>query len=195
MPQNLQDLAVRLKAEGRQTPLAKTVDWEVVQRKTCKEKMTPEQTALNLWGKAALVPETGCLVIRIAPGSKYANFKSRLYPNICNAHKAAWVLAFGDILDGLWVLHRCDNGACINPEHLFLGTPSDNVQDMISKKRNRPPIGIRNGRVKLSESTVRMIKTLHATGIGRRRIGKLIGVNIGTVGSILHAGRWKHILP
>lgn len=53
------------------------------------------------------------------------------------AHRAAWIASHGDIQDGLFVLHKCDNPKCCNPAHLFLGTQSDNARDMWNKGRAR----------------------------------------------------------
>lgn len=50
----------------------------------------------------------------------------------------AWLLARGDIEDGLHVLHRCDNPPCCNPAHLFLGTNVDNIGDRVAKGRSNP---------------------------------------------------------
>lgn len=52
------------------------------------------------------------------------------------AHKVAWILTNGAIPGGLYVLHKCDNPPCCNPNHLFLGTQIDNMQDCLKKGRH-----------------------------------------------------------
>lgn len=54
----------------------------------------------------------------------------------CLAHRAAWILTFGPIPDGMGVLHHCDNPPCVRPDHLFIGTQADNARDMNAKGRN-----------------------------------------------------------
>lgn len=54
----------------------------------------------------------------------------------CSATRISWEMAFGSIPDGLHVLHRCDNPPCVNPDHLFLGDRSTNMQDSVAKGRN-----------------------------------------------------------
>lgn len=57
------------------------------------------------------------------------------------AHRVSYELHNGPIPDGLHVLHKCDVRACVNPDHLFAGDRKANMQDMLSKGRNRQPSG------------------------------------------------------
>lgn len=88
--------------------------------------------------------------------------------NTFKAHRVAMADAGKmDLHTGLFVCHRCDNPSCCNPEHLFVGTPQDNVDDMHKKKRNRIGSanggGEKNGNSKLTENDVTIIVSLLPT--------------------------------
>src|SRR5712672_3540290 len=51
------------------------------------------------------------------------------------AHRVSWIINYGEIPNGLWVLHKCDNRKCVRPDHLFLGTVQDNADDRERKHR------------------------------------------------------------
>jgi hypothetical protein len=76
-------------------------------------------------------------------GSRSAKGYGRLNVGgaVCQAHRVSWELHRGAIPSDLFVLHRCDNPPCVNPDHLFLGTALDNSRDMVSKGRQKFPKG------------------------------------------------------
>jgi len=89
------------------------------------------------------------------------------------AHKYAWEITFGKVPDGLLVLHRCDNPLCIRPDHLFLGTQSDNITDCAKKGRHP--------KSKLTADQVREIRKLRSEGIFAKDIAPRFGVSLGTI--------------
>jgi hypothetical protein len=108
------------------------------------------------------------------------------------AHRAAWISRNGPIPCGLCVLHRCDVRACINPDHLFLGTHADNTRDMLDK--GRASVGESHHAAKLTEEKVLEILALWATGEHTQKaIGAMFGVTGVLVGLIVRRNAWKHL--
>lgn len=121
-----------------------------------------------------------------AGGYGYLRWKGRR----CTAHRLAWEAANGPIPGGMHVLHKCDVRACINPDHLFLGTSAENVADMVRKSRQAGPEGESNRGAKLTESQVYEIRAMP----GRQRdIGARYGVNREIIGLIKRRKVWRHL--
>ena len=106
------------------------------------------------------------------------------------AHRVAYEISVDEIPDGMFVLHKSDNRKCVNPKHLFLGTNADNVKDMI--KKGRQAKGERNGRSKLTEEEVIMIRNLYATGdFTYNKLASLFPVCSRSIQSIVKEEYWK----
>jgi hypothetical protein len=130
------------------------------------------------------------------------------------AHRLSWLLYVGGpIPDGLWVLHRCDNRICVNPQHLFLGTPRDNTQDMLRKgrqniaalahknrrrgdnhpsryMRERLKRGAEHHSAKVTEDDVRTIRGSAASGV---EMARRFGVTPVTISRIRRRLIWSHV--
>jgi hypothetical protein len=110
------------------------------------------------------------------------------------AHRISWILAFGQIPGGMNVLHRCDNRACVRPDHLFVGTQAENVADMRSKGRSNDPEGERNHSAKLTESQVRDIREHYSRGESLASLGRRFGVMFQSIQAIVRQHRtWRHV--
>jgi hypothetical protein len=106
------------------------------------------------------------------------------------------MIHFGAIPDGMNVLHRCDNPACVNPDHLFLGTQAENVADMLAKGRNVVRKGSAQANAKLTEESVAEIKHLFSSSdLTNWRISKMYGVAEVTIRKIRNGETWKHVDP
>ncbi len=93
---------------------------------------------------------------------------------------------------GMKVLHRCDNPPCCNPDHLFLGTSKDNMDDKHQKGRQRYIKGDECSWSKLTESDVKEIRELIAQGMVQRRIAEKYNVHPATICYINKNASWNH---
>lgn len=109
------------------------------------------------------------------------------------AHRLAWLFSIGFIPGSLHVLHKCDNPKCCNPNHLWLGTHQDNIDDREKNGRNRPPIGERHSCHVLTEVEVKNIRKLLSSGKGMTFLSIKYGVSKTTIWNIQTRKTWKHI--
>jgi hypothetical protein len=110
-------------------------------------------------------------------------------------HRRAWELTYGPIPPGLFVCHRCDVRACVRPDHLFLGTPADNLHDMWAKGRGFIPHrrGEANNKARLTVAQVQDLRRQAAAGASFRSLAAAVGVTHGTVSAAVNRKTWKHV--
>lgn len=125
-----------------------------------------------------------------------------------SAHRFAYELTRDPIPEGVFVCHACDNRACVNPTHLWVGTAADNTHDCIQKGRKNTPRGEshssnmrevaargeQNGAAKLTAEKVRQIRLRYSQdGITFERLATEYGVRNATIHRIIHRKTWNHV--
>lgn len=99
--------------------------------------------------------------------------------------------------NGIWpdqACHRCDAPGCCNPDHIFDGTRQDNMQDMVSKGRNKTDRGENHGRAVLTDSKViQMRANYKAGGISLAALAKKFGCSFGTAQRVISRTNWRHL--
>lgn len=124
------------------------------------------------------------------------------------AHRFSWSHHKGEIPNKMCVLHRCDNPACVNPDHLFLGTMNDNMQDMIAKGRDRKATGDKSASrlhpetrcrgenkpaAKLKSVDIPVIRRMISEGMPHRAIASIFKVSKPQISYIKNGQTWSHI--
>lgn len=111
-----------------------------------------------------------------------------------SAHRVSYEMNVGKIPDGLHVCHTCDNPKCVNPNHLFLGTHTDNMRDMFAKGRCvRNQKGSLNNASKLTEEDVVAIKYMRKNGFKLRVIAEKYGVSLTTISAVMCKQNWSSV--
>lgn len=129
------------------------------------------------WVKA----ENGCHVWVAGKRQKYGCFyyKKRYE----GAHRVIWDYTYGQIPEGMFVCHKCDNPSCVNIDHLFLGTQFDNMRDMANKKRHPYPVAEKHHRAKLTNQQVIEIRS---QSVSSNLLAKKYGVTKRTILNVRH---------
>lgn len=107
------------------------------------------------------------------------------------AHRYAMSL-YTNVPEDKLVCHKCDNASCVNPNHLYVGTRSDNAQDMIKANTLFHPdnSGENSGMAKLTDEDVREVRS---SSLSCRKTAALKGVSRSTVSLVRRGERWRHV--
>lgn len=160
---------------------------------------TPEQVISAFWDKVNKNgsipqhrPELGnCWEWIAGYRNDYGSFSHN--QTMKAAHRFIWEITNGEIPDGLCVLHSCDNRKCVRPDHLFLGTRQDNMDDMKLKNRERHPVGEDHPSHKLTTKQIIEIRQRHKSGLSYRALGREYNINKKHVKDIVTREIWKHV--
>ena len=124
-------------------------------------------------------------------GAFWSNGYGRIYyeGRDCRAHRLSWEIANERrVPDDMFVLHQCDNPACVNPKHLRVGTHSDNMRDR--SRRGRHPVGHQASQSRLTECDVMYIRDDPRPA---SEVARDYGVTAGCVYSVRNRRTWKHV--
>jgi hypothetical protein len=105
------------------------------------------------------------------------------------AHRLVWMLLYGDIPSEMLVLHSCDNPSCVNPKHLFLGTPLENMQDKVRKGRSNQTRE-HNNHAKLTPALAVRIREMRAAGALLREIAAELSISEALISNVANNKRW-----
>ncbi len=117
----------------------------------------------------------------------YGQFK--LNRKKVKSHRVSYFIAYGDFSKELLVCHTCDNPSCVNPLHLFLGTPADNSKDRNSK--NRQVKGINVNTAKLNPIQIKSIKSEYAVGATQTYLAEKYKIAQTGISGIIRGKSWK----
>jgi hypothetical protein len=163
-------------------------------------KAKKELTKENIHEYVNVNQETGCWEWNRGKTSRgYGAFSCGKQTPLRSSHRLAWEIFNGPIPAGLFVCHKCDNPPCCNPDHLFLGTNSDNILDSMAKGRSKgPPPGYKtrgedHHAHKITEGVVHAIRAAAATGFRGFEICKITGLPKSIVNRVISRKTWAHI--
>lgn len=112
-------------------------------------------------------------------------------PRLLSVHRLSYEMHFGPIPDGMHVCHHCDNPSCVRPDHLFLGTHSDNMRDKVAKGRDgghRYKAGEKHRMAKLTREQVDEIRAADGP---QHKIAARYGISQGHVSAIRSGVHWR----
>jgi hypothetical protein len=148
----------------------------------------------RFWSKVDMSNRAGCWNWTASISKNgYGSFK--LFGKAQTTSRVAYWIGHGTPAGEMMVLHTCDNRACCNPAHLYLGDVKQNTRDMMERGRHRsgPVKGEQNGNAKLSEADVLEIKRQIAAGDKNQAIADRFGATHQMISKIRNGHFWKHV--
>lgn len=137
------------------------------------------------------INENGCWLWIGCTNKKYGflRFKNaNMY-----AHRFCFEYIKNIPIEGKLVCHTCDNPLCVNPEHLFIGTHKDNMQDAVSKRR--VAFGEKHYQNKLKKHDIEEIRKLVRCGMSQSQIAEIFDVEQSNISKIIIGKNWKYSIP
>lgn len=156
-------------------------------------KINPNEFVALFWSKVAITADDDkCWEWEKSLTDKgYGSVRFNGHPQ--TAHRVSWKLTYGEIKDGLWVLHKCDNRKCVNPNHLFLGTALDNNRDRAQKGRSATAHGENCHFAKLTSNQVREIRRRASIReVPQSKLAIEYGVSLTHIERIVNYRAWKN---
>lgn len=139
------------------------------------------------------VPESGCW-LWAGPWTVSGYGVARSAGKNVRAHRLSWEMNRGDIPSGMVVCHRCDTPACVNPDHLFLGTQVENVKDRTAK--GRASSGSKHSQSlqgRVAKLTAEQVLAIRSDSRSNADIALDYGVTKENVGAIKRNQTWRHL--
>lgn len=146
-----------------------------------------KNTVEDFWKKVDVRGDDECWEWQAGKDRGYGRF--RMDMRKMSAHRFA-LSTVQDVPADMFVCHACDNRACCNPAHLFVGTHADNMKDMKEKGRSYTPPGELHHRTTLIECEVHFIKH---SDISNKRLAEIFEVSRNTIVQIKSGKRWGHV--
>lgn len=149
--------------------------------KACGHKPARKVTAqARFWSKVKTGPDCWEWQAGAATNNGYGRFWISKERGHEVAHRYSWELQNGPVPDGMSVCHHCDNPLCVRPDHLFLGTHAENIQDAVGKGKIAT----------LSPGDVRLVRGLRRRGLTQQEVAERLGVSRTTISHIDTGATW-----
>lgn len=180
----LEDRAILI--EHREQEREKKSRLEILAQQDRKSNQWSNKPADRFWARVDICGEDECWEWQGAksPGShNYGKLSAWGEQASIYAHRVVWELENGQIPEGMFVCHTCDNPPCCNPDHLFLGTPKDNVQDAISKGRWKTHMQ----KPALNAEQTETIRSMYGKpGATLKKLSEIFSVCTATIFKVIH---------